>query len=442
MVRRSIHSVTTATGHAVPASKARQTSHAVRSGLLALEPRLLFDGAIGATADAAGDAGAHDFADAGAVAPTAAPVADTLPSPDEPTIAPKWATEPAPNSAPVANPDLRDVPYDAGQLWGNVITGGAPGDVADYDPDGDAFAVFGVTPGDTQQVPIANVGQPLAGEHGSLVLYDDGSYSYVPDASVAQLAPGESAQDVFSYLVCDIEGNISTTTLTIRYSNDAAPEPTPCPPPAPEPGPGPAPEPGPTPVPGPGPAPEPGPTPAPGPGPAPEPGPAPVPGPGPTPVEPPVVVAPPAPQPVLPVPLPPVSGDPDFGGVQPQPPLSTIGDPSSRALDGFTLLAPDTAAPAAIGPSDLFAPFAPASVLGMVETSPARDAKLADAKIAPVSDAQEAAPIKPKVVKRVAVVGDGAEPNTNGQTFSEKVREQAKGRVPAQPARPTGASKG
>ena len=253
MVRRSIHSVTTATGHAVPASKARQTSHAVRSGLLALEPRLLFDGAIGATADAAGDAGAHDFADAGAVAPTAAPVADTLPSPDEPTIAPKWATEPAPNSAPVANPDLRDVPYDAGQLWGNVITGGAPGDVADYDPDGDAFAVFGVTPGDTQQVPIANVGQPLAGEHGSLVLYDDGSYSYVPDASVAQLAPGESAQDVFSYLVCDIEGNISTTTLTIRYSNDAAPEPTPCPPPAPEPGPGPAPEPGPTPVPGPGP---------------------------------------------------------------------------------------------------------------------------------------------------------------------------------------------
>lgn len=388
-----------------PAPVGRKPLAVSRSGLMALEPRMLFDGAVGITADAALETqnGSSGTDRAIEIKTSAAPV----------------------NQAPVANADHRQAGSDSGPLIGNVITGAAPGDVADYDPDGDAFAVFGVIAGDQTEVPLGNVGTPVRGEHGTLLMYDDGSYRYTPDASVADLPPGEMVSDHFGYLICDDAGNISTTTLTVSFTSPDPAGPTPSPPPAPAPI-------------------EPPVDVAPPP-------------PAPAPVEPPVDVAPPTPQPVLPVPEPPGgSTDPDTGTALPLPPttgdpLLNTGDPfAGRDGDGllspaaapFTLLSADSAQPATLSNGDAFSPFAPAAVLGMVETSPDRDARLAKAPLSSSdgseqSDSEQSAAEpadKPQAVKRSAVLGDTPADKPVAGRFSDTIRDNARQVAPLQKA--------
>jgi len=296
------------------------------------------------------------------------------------------------NQAPVANDDARSAPHDSGPISGNIITGGAPGEVADFDPDGDQFAVFGVTTGASDEVPLGNVGTPIEGEYGSLVLFDDGSYTYTPNARVAELGPGESAQDIFSCLVCDDVGNTDTSTLTFSFANLTA-------------------------VPS-----DPVPVPPPGPGVDPD-------DPGSDGNDPPVFVAPPVEQPVFPAPLPPDSSQ--DAGTGPLAPvvsdgsLVTAPDGNATALASpYTLLSPESGAPVNALSTDAFAPFAPAAVLGMVETAPDRDANLAKLGLAPVamseqSVAEDCAKPKPNAVQRVA---EGAQ--TTG--FTDTVRQNAK----------------
>ncbi len=361
-------------------ARTRRVSVSVsRPGLMALEPRMLFDGAVGATAGAVFD------------------VYDEAPEAATPV---EINSTPAPaNQAPIANPDHRIADADSGPLTGNVITGAAPGDVADTDPDGDAFAVFGVVAGNQSEVPLGNVGTAVQGDHGSLVMHDDGSYTYTPDASVSGLAAGESVDDHFGYLVCDDFGNISTTTLTLTFRNPADVTPDPAPVPAPTP--------------------------------------------TPTPVDPPVEVAPPTPQPILPVPQPPAgTTDPGLGGVQPLPPVSgnsgpDRGDPfAGRTGDGtlatqsapFTLLSAESGQPVTVDTGNVFAPFAPAAVLGMVETSPERDNRLGKAPVAMVDGDQPTAEsvVKPEVVKKASLQADAQSDQKKSSRFSDQIRDTAR----------------
>lgn len=60
----------------------------------------------------------------------------------------------------------------------------------------------------------ANLGNPLAGAHGTLVLNANGSYGYVADASVDALLAGDQVTDQFTFTVDDGQGHQASTTLT------------------------------------------------------------------------------------------------------------------------------------------------------------------------------------------------------------------------------------
>jgi len=139
------------------------------------------------------------------------------------------------NLPPQANPDAVSLDADhADPLQGNVISGGAPGDNADADPDpGDALGladtpVAAVIAG---TVAIPADGSPVAGAHGTLVVAPDGGYSYTIDPTdpvLVALGPGATVQDRFTYTVRDQDGATSTTTLvvTIIGVNEAPTAPT------------------------------------------------------------------------------------------------------------------------------------------------------------------------------------------------------------------------
>jgi VCBS repeat-containing protein len=99
---------------------------------------------------------------------------------------------------------------------GNVLT-------HDTDPNGDALMVSAVSHGVTTGV----VGSALVGDHGTLTLNPDGSYTYVVnnnDGAVQALASAsDTLTDTFSYTVSDTSGATSSTTLTvtIQGANDA-----------------------------------------------------------------------------------------------------------------------------------------------------------------------------------------------------------------------------
>lgn len=67
-----------------------------------------------------------------------------------------------------------------------------------------------------------NVGNPVAGAHGTLVLNADGSYGYVADSSVDALLAGDQVTDQFTFTVDDGQGHQASTTLTfdIAGAND------------------------------------------------------------------------------------------------------------------------------------------------------------------------------------------------------------------------------
>ena len=323
------------------------------------------------------------------------------------------------NQAPVANADYRVVGQGREPISGNVITGSGDGDVADYDPEGQEFEVYGVVTGATEHVPQENVDAVVHGQYGTLIMQRDGSYVYEPGPEAELLQPGESVQDVFSYLICDPYDATAVTTLTIQLDGEAAvPAPEPAPAPAPHPAPAPAPVPAPQPAPAPAPEPAPVPAPIPAPVPAPAPEPAPVPGPTPAPSPSPG----PAPTPAGDAaPIPPVSGIPPVA--DPAPNGGDPTDPSSIAQP-YTLLSDASRQGSALGISDTnFEPFTPVAVLGLVEQAGKVKQSASNAN-GPVSEADDCGPApKPTTVKRAVSDGDTA---VQSAGFSAQLKEAGK----------------
>ncbi|MFY8114137.1 MAG: VCBS domain-containing protein [Rhabdaerophilum sp.] len=105
------------------------------------------------------------------------------------------------------------LPVDPGQpeARGNVLANDGPAG-----PGGAVLAV-GVGPG----MPAGGTGQVLAGTFGTLVLAADGTYRYTLDAmdpDTIRLGAGETAQEVFTYLMQDAAGQQATASLTITVT--------------------------------------------------------------------------------------------------------------------------------------------------------------------------------------------------------------------------------
>lgn len=66
----------------------------------------------------------------------------------------------------------------------------------------------------------ANVGVPVAGTYGSLIMGPDGSYSYVANAAVDPLQVGDHVNDQFDITIDDGQGHQATTTLTFVIAGD------------------------------------------------------------------------------------------------------------------------------------------------------------------------------------------------------------------------------
>ncbi|MDH2372737.1 VCBS domain-containing protein, partial [Cobetia sp. 3AK] len=118
------------------------------------------------------------------------------------------------DTAPVANPDERTIEEDAtDELTGNVIDG--INDTADTLGADTPFMVCKL-----DDKGIADGGSAtVTGDYGTLTLNSDGSYTYVLDTTKTQsLADGVQAEDVFTYVLEDSDGDTSTTTLTINIT--------------------------------------------------------------------------------------------------------------------------------------------------------------------------------------------------------------------------------
>jgi len=141
-----------------------------------------------------------------------------------------------PNTAPTANDDAASA-TEAGGLnntvagtdpTGNVITPVGPGDVADTDPDaGDSVTVVAAGTG-TEAAPTGpgTVNTAFNGQHGSLLIHTDGSYTYTVDQSDAAVqalrTSGQTITDSFNYTIQDNGGlqDVATLTVTIHGAND------------------------------------------------------------------------------------------------------------------------------------------------------------------------------------------------------------------------------
>jgi VCBS repeat-containing protein len=113
------------------------------------------------------------------------------------------------NDCPIPANDANSVSAAMGSKTGGNVIGGpgaSAGDKADTDPDGDKLKVCGVVSGAQAGAPDVGVGTPIAGLYGSLVLNQDGSYTYTVDSTkpaVAALKPGQTLQETFTYCVTD-----------------------------------------------------------------------------------------------------------------------------------------------------------------------------------------------------------------------------------------------
>lgn len=187
--------------------------------LLAMEPRMLFDGAGAVALDAAAgcapaDAGPHGVSHHGFQrSEPAAAAAPAHQSPPVPQTAPACPPAPA-NRAPDATDDLRWVAEDSSICDGQVLQGNAFGDHPDHDPDGDAIKVGGVAAGLGTGTSNHGAGVPVAGCYGTLLLQQDGSYCYTPASDLA-LRAGQAVQDQFTYTVRDSRGASDTAHLTL-----------------------------------------------------------------------------------------------------------------------------------------------------------------------------------------------------------------------------------
>jgi VCBS repeat-containing protein len=120
------------------------------------------------------------------------------------------------NRPPTANNDVREICEDDLLTNGQAIRGNAQGDVTDTDPDGDTLKIAGVGSKDSTGNLSGNVGVPVAGQWGSIVIASDGSYSFTTNAAAQGLKAGQNVSDVFRYTVCDSAGLLSTATITIN----------------------------------------------------------------------------------------------------------------------------------------------------------------------------------------------------------------------------------
>ncbi|MBB6523906.1 Ig-like domain-containing protein, partial [Pseudoteredinibacter isoporae] len=128
------------------------------------------------------------------------------------------------DSEPEATDD-EDSVTSLGVATGNVVTGidVTNGDSNTQDGNADdsglngfgTSIVVGVALGSEAVVSDgSNVGQAFSSDKGTLILNADGSYQYTPFREA-------TGQDVFSYTVSDVDGDLSTATLTINI--DAIP---------------------------------------------------------------------------------------------------------------------------------------------------------------------------------------------------------------------------
>ncbi|MBL8454037.1 MAG: VCBS domain-containing protein, partial [Zoogloea sp.] len=93
----------------------------------------------------------------------------------------------------------------------------------DSDIDGGTLGVSSIAAGSGASVPVVAGGTSVSGAFGTLLIAQDGGYTYTPGASAKALTLGQSASDVFTYTVSDGNGGTATTTLTIQVNglNDA-----------------------------------------------------------------------------------------------------------------------------------------------------------------------------------------------------------------------------
>ena len=142
------------------------------------------------------------------------------------------------DDAPVANSDVDDAINVSGKpssvASGNVVDGSDSGSdpdtndgvTDDVGADANAMPVSGVVAGTGSPAgTAANIGSSVAGNHGTLVLNGDGSYTYTPDTAspaVSGLAAGESLSDVFTYELSDSDGSTTTATLRVNIFGEPA----------------------------------------------------------------------------------------------------------------------------------------------------------------------------------------------------------------------------
>ena len=129
------------------------------------------------------------------------------------------------NDTPVAfaDSDIGHIIEAGNDVNNNVIAGvsTATGDVLSNDTDvdiSDTHSVIGVVKGTVSGVLTTGVGTTIVGTYGSLVLNDNGTWTYTLDNTnplTDALAQGTHASDIFSYTESDHHGGASTTTLTI-----------------------------------------------------------------------------------------------------------------------------------------------------------------------------------------------------------------------------------
>ncbi|MFN2101284.1 beta strand repeat-containing protein, partial [Altererythrobacter sp. MF3-039] len=125
------------------------------------------------------------------------------------------------DDVPTANADTDSV-SEGGTADGNVFTGvgGSDANATDGVADvtgADGATVTGVAAGAVAGPVSGNLGGVgIAGDHGTLILNADGSYTYESDPN-SVTAPGDT--DVFTYTIMDGDGDTSTTTLTINIDD-------------------------------------------------------------------------------------------------------------------------------------------------------------------------------------------------------------------------------
>ena len=113
----------------------------------------------------------------------------------------------------VAVPDTAAIVADAAHVTGNVLSDGTP-----HDSGTGTLNVQGVASGSTTVPLNTGVNTTVKGLYGSLDIQANGSYDYSLNTSAANvmaLGAGQPATDTFSYTMTDAAHNTSTTTLTI-----------------------------------------------------------------------------------------------------------------------------------------------------------------------------------------------------------------------------------